>query len=211
MTQNNPTAYSPTEEWLNSISHALGFVAAIIGLVFIVLKADSTLSVTASAIYGGTLILMLLCSTVYHAVTHQKTKGVLKILDHSAIYLLIAGTYTPLLLVSIGGLLGTISMVVIWLLAIGGVVFKIVAGQRFPIVSVMTYLLMGWIALALIYPLYQALPGGGLWLIVAGGLSFSIGVMFYVAKSKKYTHAIWHMFVLGGCACHYFSIYHFVI
>ncbi len=211
MTQNNPTAYSPTEEWLNSISHGLGFVAAIIGLVFIVLKADNTLSVTASAIYGGTLILMLLCSTVYHAVTHQKTKGVLKILDHSAIYLLIAGTYTPLLLVSIGGLLGTISMVVIWLLAIGGVVFKIVAGQRFPKVSVMTYLLMGWIALALIYPLYQALPGGGLWLIVAGGLSFSIGVMFYVAKSKKYTHAIWHMFVLGGCACHYFSIYHFVI
>lgn len=211
MTQNNPTAYSPTEEWLNSISHGLGFVAAIIGLVFIVLKADNTLSVTASAIYGGTLILMLLCSTVYHAVTHQKAKGVLKILDHSAIYLLIAGTYTPLLLVSIGGLLGTISMVVIWLLAIGGVVFKIVAGQRFPKVSVMTYLLMGWIALALIYPLYQALPGGGLWLIVAGGLSFSIGVMFYVAKSKKYTHAIWHMFVLGGCACHYFSIYHFVI
>lgn len=211
MTTSTISSYSQSEEWLNSISHGLGFIAAIVGLVFIVLKADTTLSITASAIYGSTLILMLLCSTVYHAVTHQKAKGILKLLDHSAIYLLIAGTYTPLMLVSIGGMLGTVTTIVIWVLALGGVVFKVVAGQRFPKISVMTYLLMGWIAVGLIYPLYKALPGGGLWLIVAGGLSFSIGVLFYVAKSKKYTHAIWHLFVLGGCACHYFSIYYFVL
>lgn len=204
-------AYSAVEEWLNSLSHGLGFVAAIVGLVFMVLRADETVSITASAIYGGTLIFMFLCSTIYHAVTHQKAKGILKIFDHSAIYLLIAGTYTPLTLVAIGGWLGTAMTALIWTLAIAGVTFKLVAGQRFPKVSVMTYLIMGWIALALVYPLYQAIPGAGLWLIVAGGVCFSVGVLFYVAKKVKYTHAIWHVFVIGGCACHYFSIYYYVV
>lgn len=203
--------YSITEEWLNSITHGLGFIAAIIGLIFLVMKADNSLSITASAIYGSTLILMLLSSTVYHAVTHKQAKGILKLADHSAIYLLIAGTYTPLMLVSIGGLLGTVATVCVWVLAAAGVAFKLLAKHRFPKVSVMTYLLMGWIAIGLIYPLYQALPGQGLWLILLGGICFSIGVLFYVAKTKKYTHAIWHLFVLGGCSCHYFSIYYFVL
>ena len=135
----------------------------------------------------------------------------LKLFDHSAIYLLIAGTYTPLLLVAVGGWLGITMTAVVWLLALGGVVFKLIAQHRFPRISVATYLLLGWIALGLIYPLYVALPGAGLWLIVAGGLCFSIGVFFYVAKKVKYTHAIWHLFVLGGCSCHYFSIYYYVV
>ena len=165
-------AYSVMEEWMNSISHGLGFVAAIVGLVFMLLRAESSVSITASAIYGGTLIFMFLASTIYHAVTHQQTKGVLKLFDHSAIYLLIAGTYTPLTLVAIGGTLGIAATAGIWALALAGVAFKLIAKHRFPKVSVMTYLVMGWIALALIYPLYQALPGSGLWLIVAGvGLS----------------------------------------
>ena len=154
---------------------------------------------------------MFLSSTLYHATSHHRAKGWLKLFDHSAIYLLIAGTYTPLLLVSIGGVLGITMTAIIWSLAIGGVAFKLVAQHRFPKVSVMTYLLMGWIALGLIYPLYVALPGAGLWLLVAGGLCFSVGVCFYVAKKVKYTHAIWHMFVIGGCSCHYFSIYYFVV
>ena len=204
-------AYSVMEEWMNSISHGLGFVAAIVGLVFMLLRAESSVSITASAIYGGTLIFMFLASTIYHAVTHQQTKGVLKLFDHSAIYLLIAGTYTPLTLVAIGGTIGIAATAGIWVLALAGVAFKLIAKHRFPKVSVMTYLVMGWIALALIYPLYQALPGSGLWLIVAGGLCFSVGVLFYIAKSKKFTHAIWHLFVIGGCSCHYFSIYYYVV
>jgi hemolysin III len=204
-------AYSVIEEWLNSISHGIGFVAAIVGLVFMLYRADNTLALTTAAIYGSTLILMFLSSTLYHAITHQKAKGWLKLFDHSAIYLLIAGTYTPLLLVSIGGVLGITMTAVIWCLALGGVTFKLVAQHRFPKVSVMTYLLMGWIALGLIYPLYMALPGAGLWLLVAGGICFSVGVCFYVAKKVKYTHAIWHLFVIGGCSCHYFSIYYFVV
>ncbi|MEW9799079.1 PAQR family membrane homeostasis protein TrhA [Alteromonas sp. CYL-A6] len=204
-------AYSVLEEWMNSITHGLGFIAAVVGLVFMLFRADDPLTITAAAIYGSTLILMFLSSTLYHAIAHDKAKGILKLFDHSAIYLLIAGTYTPLLLVSIGGWLGITMTAVIWSLAVGGVAFKLIAQHRFPKISVMTYLLMGWIALGLIYPLYLALPGAGLWLLVGGGLCFSIGVLFYVAKRVKYTHAIWHLFVLGGCSCHYFSIYFFVV
>jgi hemolysin III len=204
-------AYSVIEEWLNSISHGVGLVAAIVGLVFLLIRAEGTLALVTVAIYGTSLILMFLSSTLYHATSHHKAKEWLKLFDHSAIYLLIAGTYTPLLLVSIGGALGMIMTGVIWSLAFSGVAFKLVAQHRFPKVSVMTYLLMGWIAIGLIYPLYMALPGAGLWLLVAGGLCFSIGVCFYVAKKVKYTHAIWHVFVIGGCGCHYFSIYYFVV
>ncbi|MCP4866946.1 MAG: hemolysin III family protein [Alteromonas sp.] len=211
MTSLPKRAYSVAEEWLNSISHGLACVAAIVGLVFMLLRAENSVSVTASAVYGGTLIFMFLSSTIYHAVTHQKAKGLLKLFDHSAIYLLIAGTYTPLTLVAIGGQLGVIATAFIWVLAIAGVAFKMIARHRFPKVSVVTYLIMGWIVVGLIYPLYQAMPGSGLWLIVAGGLCFSVGVLFYVAKSKKYTHAIWHLFVIGGCSCHYFSIYYYVV
>lgn len=203
--------YSVLEEWLNSISHGMGFVAAIIGLVFMLLRAESTTSVTASAIYGATLIIMFLSSTVYHAVTQSNAKGVLKLFDHSAIYLLIAGTYTPLTLVAIGGTIGVGSTVFIWLLAVAGVTFKLLAKHRFPKISVITYLVMGWIAIALIYQLYQAVPANGLWLLAAGGLLFSVGVLFYISKSKQYTHAIWHLFVLAGCSCHYFSIYYYVV
>ncbi|WP_218310263.1 PAQR family membrane homeostasis protein TrhA [Alteromonas antoniana] len=211
MTNMPKRAYSVIEEWLNSVSHGLGFIAAIVGLVFLLFRAEHPLAVTAAAVYGSTLILMFLSSTLYHAISHHKTKGLLKLFDHSAIYLLIAGTYTPLLLVAIGGWLGITMTAVIWTLAIGGVAFKLIAQHRFPKVSVMTYLLMGWIALGLIYPLYVSLPGAGLWLLVAGGICFSLGVFFYVAKKVKYTHAIWHLFVLGGCICHYFSIYYYVV
>ncbi|RDV28172.1 hemolysin III family protein [Alteromonas aestuariivivens] len=204
-------AYSGTEECLNSVTHGLGCIAAIAGLVFMLLRAEDVLAITAAAVYGSTLILMFLSSTLYHAIHHNRAKGVLKLFDHSAIYLLIAGTYTPLLLVSIGGWLGITMTAVIWALALGGVIFKLVARHEFPKVSVATYLLMGWIALGLIYPLYLALPGTGLWLIVAGGVCFSIGVFFYVSKKVKYTHAIWHLFVIGGCCCHYFSIYYYVV
>ncbi len=204
-------AYSIIEEWLNSVSHGVGLVAAIVGLIFLLNRADDTLSLVTVSIYGSTLILMFLSSTLYHAISHHKAKEWLKLFDHSAIYLLIAGTYTPLLLVSIGGILGIVMTTLIWALAFAGVAFKLVAQHRFPKVSVMTYLLMGWIAIGLIYPLYVALPGAGLWLLVAGGLCFSVGVCFYVAKKVKYTHAIWHVFVIGGCGCHYFSIYYFVV
>jgi hemolysin III len=212
MTIHRPsTAYSNTEEWLNSISHGLGLIVATIGLILMLLKAETPLSIAASSIYGATLILMFLSSTIYHGVTNPKAKSMLKLFDHSAIYLLIAGTYTPLTLVAIGGTLGVSVTILVWLLALAGVAFKLLAKHRFPKISVMTYLIMGWIAVALIYPLYNAIAPAGLWLIVAGGITYSIGVLFYVAKNTPFTHAIWHLFVIGGCCCHYFSIYYYVL
>ena len=205
------TGYSPLEEWLNSITHGIGFVLAVVGLVFLLIDAETSLAITVSAVYGSSLSLLFLASTLYHSVTHSQAKQWFKLFDHSAIYLLIAGTYTPFMLVSLGGWLGGIASVVIWLIAVTGVVFKCFVRHRYPKLSVITYLIMGWLAVLLAYPLYQALPGGGMWLLVAGGVCFSVGVLFYVAKKIKYTHAVWHLFVLAGCACHYFSIYHFVI
>lgn len=189
----------------------MGFALAIVGLIFLVLRADGTTAVTSVSIYGGTLILMFLASTIYHAITHPKSKRILKIVDHSAIYLLIAGTYTPYLLISLEGILSITSIILIWVLAIVGVGFKLFAGQRFPKLSLATYLSMGWLAVLLGYPLYLAVPAGGLWLLVAGGVLFSLGVMFYVKKHKQYSHAIWHMFVVAGCICHFYSVYIYVI
>lgn len=205
------TTYSSSEEFFNVLTHAIGFALAIVGLIYLIDRADGALAVTSVSIYGGTLILMFLASTVYHAISHPKSKQWLKTLDHVAIYLLIAGTYTPFLLITLDGNTSTASIIAIWTLAAFGVCFKLLAGHRFPKLSVGTYLAMGWFVIALIYPLYMALPGGGLWLLFAGGLFFSIGVIFYVAKHKKYTHAIWHLFVLGGCICHFYSVYFYVV
>ena len=206
-----PHVYSAREEFLNALSHGLGLGIAILGLVLIILKAEGALEVTSVSIYGGTLVLMFFSSTLYHAISHEKIKAALKLLDHSAIYLLIAGTYTPLLLVSLEGTVSLLSMIFIWTLAVTGVGFKLITKSRFPKVGVATYLAMGWFAVALVYPLIQAVPNPGLWLLLAGGLCFSIGVIFYVAKHKNYTHAIWHLFVIGGCSCHFMTVYHYVI
>ena len=203
--------YSISEEIWNVATHATGFVLAIVGLVFLVLEAEGTTAVTSVSIYGGTLIFMFLASTIYHAITHPESKQLLKILDHSAIYLLIAGTYTPFLLISLDGIISLASIISIWTMAIIGVGFKLFAGNRFPKLSLGTYLSMGWFVVLIGYPMYLAVPSGGLWLLLAGGMLFSVGVTFYVAKHKKYTHAIWHLFVMGGCICHFYSVYLYVV
>lgn len=204
-------SYSKNEECLNSISHGLGFVLSVVGLILLIARSEGALSLTATTIYGSTLILMFLSSTVYHSVDNAELKSLFKLLDHSAIYLLIAGTYTPFLLVSLDGWLSWSMTTVIWSIAAIGVFFKVFARHRFPKLSVITYLAMGWFAVLLIHPLYQAVPGTGMLLLLAGGLCFSAGVLFYMAKNTPYTHAIWHVFVMAGCICHFFSIYNFVI
>jgi hemolysin III len=203
--------YSAPEERLNCISHGLGFLLAITGLVYLIADSNSTMAITVSAIYGSSLILMFLSSTIYHGVSSPVLKFRFKIIDHSAIYLLIAGTYTPFLLLGLDSRLGIVATVVIWSIGLFGIAFKIIAQGAFPKISVATYLVMGWLALVLIYPLYQSLAEGAFWLLLAGGLCFSVGVFFYVAKKVKYTHAIWHLFVVAGCTCHYFSIYNYLL
>ncbi|WP_444994021.1 PAQR family membrane homeostasis protein TrhA [Aliikangiella sp. IMCC44359] len=205
------SGYSLSEEILNVITHALGLAIAVVGLVHLIIRANNPLEIASVSIYGGTLVLMFFASTIYHAIQHEKSKKRLKLLDHAAIYLLIAGTYTPFLLISLSGTLSTVSIIFIWLLAFAGVGFKLFSANRFPRISMSTYLIMGWLIVALIYPLYQVLPVGGLWLLFAGGAFFSIGTLFYNAKHKAYTHAIWHLFVIGGCSCHFFSVYLYVV
>jgi len=208
---NLQTTYSPLEERLNAISHGVGGIAAAIGLIFLLIKVDGIYGQFACLVFGLSMILMFLSSTLYHCAKSPNVKAVLKVIDHSAIYLLIAGTYTPFMVLAIGGWVGLTGMIVVWSIALIGIFFKIFANKRFPKLSVITYLLMGWIAILFIYPLFNALTTQGLWLLVAGGLCYTVGVLFYVAKKVQFTHAIWHVFVVAGCVCHFLSIYYHVI
>ena len=200
-------SYSKLEEILNSGSHGLGFVLAVVGIVALLLRSDSSLQVTSSIVYGTSLALMFLSSSIYHAVHKPELKAILRKIDHTAIYLLIAGTYTPILLFSVGGKTGIISLFLIWATGIGGIIFKLLIGHKYPKIAVSTYAAMGWFALLLIYPIYQALSAAGFALLVIGGLCYSAGIPFYMLKSRHYSHALWHVCVFAGAACHFFVIY----
>jgi hemolysin III len=209
-----PATYSVKEELANTLTHALGMVLSIVGLVLLLSKASAhnadTLTITSMSIYGGSMIVLFLASTLYHAIPYQKAKRALKTFDHCAIYLLIAGSYTPFLLVSLRTPLAISLMVVIWSIALFGIIMKMAFVYRFKRLSLATYLIMGWLSLIVIYQLAMNLSIGGLTLLAAGGVIYSLGVIFYVAKRIPYNHAIWHGFVLAGCACHFFAIYLYV-
>ena len=206
--------YSLAEEIANSISHGIGFIFGIVGLVLMLNQAIETqagiTAITSYSLYGGSMILLFLASTLYHAIPHPGAKIWLQKLDHCAIYILIAGTYTPFLLVGLKSPLAHGLMVVIWSLALVGVLFKLAFVNRFEALSVITYLLMGWLSLVVIYQLAMKLSPGGIWLLAAGGIIYSVGVIFYVSKRIPYNHAIWHGFVLGGSVCHFLAIYFYV-
>ena len=206
--------YSLAEEVVNSISHGIGCLLGIIGLVLLLSQASDAgagmLAIISYSLYGGSIILLFLASTLYHAIPHPRAKHWLKKIDHAAIYLLIAGTYTPFLLVGLKSPLAHGLMVVIWSLALAGVVFKLAFAHRFAALSLVTYLLMGWLSLVVLYQMVLRLPAGSVWLLAAGGMVYSLGVIFYVAKRVPYNHAIWHGFVLGGSLCHFFAIYLYV-
>ncbi|MEQ4529816.1 MAG: hemolysin III family protein, partial [Mixta sp.] len=163
------------------------------------------------SLYGGSIILLFLASTLYHAIPYPRAKFWLKKLDHCAIYLLIAGTYTPFLLVGLNSPLAHGLMIVIWSLALAGIIFKLLFIHRFKALSLVTYLLMGWLSVIVIYELAMKLAPGGVWLLAAGGIIYTLGVIFYVAKRIPYNHAIWHGFVLGGSICHFLAIYLYVL
>ncbi len=206
------TGYSPREEWVNRLSHGLGLLLGGLGLVLLLHKGwDQGPRVLLSyGVYGASLVLLYLASTLYHSVSSVAARRWSKLFDHCAIYLLIAGTYTPFLLVALDTPLAQGLMVVIWGLALAGVVFKLIFINRFKNVSLFTYLMLGWLSLVVIYQLYLHLDGTGLLLLGLGGLIYSLGVIFYVAKRIPYNHAIWHLFVLGGSLCHFMAIYGYI-
>lgn len=206
--------YSQREELANTITHGIGMIFGIVGLILLLIKAldqqADTLTLASMAVYGASIIVLFLASTLYHAIPHPNAKRWLKTFDHCAIYLLIAGSYTPFLLVSLRTPLAFGLMIVIWTIALLGIIMKVAFVYRFKKLSLMTYLVMGWLSLIVIYQLAINLDIGGLTLLAAGGIVYSLGVIFYVAKRIPFNHAIWHGFVLAGCVCHFFAIYYFV-
>ncbi len=206
--------YSLGEEIAHAITHGLGAVASIAGLAVLVgfsMLYGDRWHVISCSIFGATLIFLYLASALYHSITHVRAKEILQVIDHSAIYLLIAGTYTPFLLVTFRESFGIPMLIAIWALALTGVGFKLFFTGRFEKTSTAIYLGMGWIVLLIIRPFIEMVPSGGLWLMVLGGLAYSGGVVFFVWERLPYNHAIWHGFVLAGSVLHYFAILFYVI
>ncbi|QSX35255.1 hemolysin III family protein [Shewanella avicenniae] len=203
-------AYTRSEELINSISHGIGILFGLVGLVLMIHKSHmqlSTLQLTGVILYGSSFILLFLCSTLYHGISSPHLKTRLKILDHCAIYLLIAGTYTPLMLISLHDTETEWVLAAIWGLAASGVIFKSFFVHRFKLFSLSLYLLMGWLCVAILPQLIANLSASGFWLLISGGLCYSLGVPFYAIKRIPYNHAIWHLFVLAGAVCHFLCIY----
>jgi channel protein, hemolysin III family len=204
------------EEVANAITHGVGAFLAVaclvLAVVFAAIRKD-VWSVVSVSIYGACMFILYLCSTLYHAVMHPRAKAVLNIFDHAAIYLLIAGSYTPFCLAGIRnyspGWAWSIFGVV-WLIAILGIIFQALFINKYQAFSTGTYLVMGWIVLIAIYPLYKALGGAAVLWIAAGGVAYSLGVIFYAMKNTKYMHAIWHLFVLAGTLIHYGVVLYYI-
>ena len=208
----SPIPRSPTlgEEIANSVSHGLGLLLAIVGLPILIVHAartGNTSAVVGAAIFGSSAIVLYLASTLYHAIPHRRAKAVLQLLDHGAIYLLIAGTYTPITLGVLHGGWGWTLFGLVWGLALLGLVFKALAGTRFHRLSTLLYLAMGWVALIAIRPLWLHMSPAGLIWLLSGGLAYTLGVVFFVLDEKlRYSHFIWHLFVLAGTGCHFFAV-----
>jgi len=211
------SGYCAKEEKANSISHGIGAILSCIALFLLIsqsfsleISQYSAVSLTSYIIYGSSLLILFLASTCYHATTNAKLKPIFKLLDHCAIYLLIAGTYTPLLLITLAGPLGYTLLAIIWSIAIAGIGFKIKFGNQYKKLSLMTYIGMGFISFGIIGKLSQQLPTQAIVLLALGGFIYCVGVIFYVKKHIPYTHAIWHLFVLAAAICHFLMIYWYV-
>lgn len=201
--------YTVGEEIANAITHGVGAllgVAALIILVWYALTAGTVWHLVSGVIYGSSLILLYMASTLYHAITNMRAKRILQLMDHAAIFILIAGTYTPFLLVNLRGPWGWSLFAVIWTIAIAGVFLETMKKKRIKWLSLTLYLGLGWMAVIAVKPMLELVNSTALWLLLAGGLSYTLGVVFYVWKSMRYHHAIWHLFVLGGSVLHFFSV-----
>ena len=201
---------SREEEIANSISHGLGLVAALVATPFLVLQAvrrGDAGFIVGAGIFAATMVLLYLASTLYHALPIGQAKRVFRVIEHAAIFLLIAGTYTPFTLGVLRGAWGWTLLGLVWGLAVAGVALKAFNRMSHPIISTSLYLLMGWLILIAVNPLYARVPAAGLLWLVAGGVAYTAGVAFFAADSRlRYGHFIWHLFVMAGTACHYFAV-----
>jgi hemolysin III len=202
------------EEVANAITHGIGAFLSIVALVILVVSASiygNTWQIVSAAIYGFSMVFLYTMSTLYHSIRGGKFKDILNQFDHSAIFLLIAGTYTPITLVGLQGAWGWSIFGVIWALALAGIVCKVFFMEQTFKFSSFFYLAMGWMFLVAIKPMIDRLPSASLYWLLAGGFFYSVGVVFYLWRNKKFMHSVFHLFVLGGTVCHFFSIYGYII
>jgi hemolysin III len=200
--------YTVREEAANVATHAAGLVASVVGvgvLVYLCVSRGEGLHAASAGLYGATLVALYAASTLYHAFRRPGVKRVLRVLDHCAIYLLIAGTYTPFVLVGLGGRLGWTLFGVVWAMAAAGIAFKVFATGRFAVVSTAAYVAMGWLGVVALGPLIRSLSGAALVWLLAGGIAYTAGTLFY-HRRLPYSHALWHVFVLIGSVCHFVAI-----
>lgn len=205
---------SPIEEIANTVTHGFGLVLSIAGFIVLILLASAAgdfWQMTSSLVYGSSLVVLYAASTFYHGATSPKLKQTLQIVDHCCIYLLIAGSYTPITLIVLRGSFGQSLFAFVWAFAAAGILLKVFFGKRFMIASVFSYLLMGWIGVVFIPPVFAALGLMPIALIVAGGIAYSLGVIFFAWKRFRHHHAIWHLFVLAGSIFHFLAIAIYVI
>jgi len=206
--------YTRQEEIFNSLTHGIGALLAVLGTIIIVKKADNNnvAMIMSVLIYGLTMIGMYSMSTLYHFAKPGKMKNVMQIFDHASIYLLIAGCYTPVTLILLGGTgKALIMFAVVWIAAVAGIILNVVDMKKFKRVGMLLYLIMGWTAIVDIKNIIQLMGNKGATLMIAGGLSYTIGIIFYRMKQTKYMHCIWHLFVLAGSIFHYICILNYVV
>lgn len=209
-----PKYSSEVEEKFNVISHAFGILLSIIALVFLVLKASiqgNVWQIVSFSIYGASLIMLYTASTIFHSSKDEILRNKLNIVDHASIYVLIAGTYTPFVLVTLRGPVGWVVFGVIWGLALTGIILKLFYIDKYSLLSTIMYVLMGWVMIFAIKPITNSLALGGLIWLLAGGIVYTVGAVFFSLKNLKFNHAIFHIFVLLGSFCHFMSIYFFVV
>lgn len=201
---------SPGEEIANSVSHGIALAAALVATPFLIgdaVRRGDPGYIAGASIFAMTMVLLYLASTLYHALPAGKAKRVFRIIEHSAIFLLIAGTYTPFTLGVLRGAWGWTLLALVWAIALIGVALKAFERISHPVISTGLYLFMGWLILIAAYPMYERVPVSGLLWLVAGGLAYTAGVVFFVADTRlRYGHFIWHLFVMAGTACHYFAV-----
>ena len=198
-----------SEEVANSISHGLGLLLALAAVPILVLaatKAGSALSLVGVSVFGGTMVLLYLASTLYHSLIHEEAKQLFRLFDHAAIFLLIAGTYTPFALGVLRGPWGWSLLAVVWALAFIGITLKIRKRTRHSRITIVLYVLMGWLAVVAVKPIVMLIPVPGILLILAGGLAYTGGLAFFAAQRIRYNHFIWHLFVIAGTTCHFFAV-----
>ncbi len=207
--------YSTGEEIANAVTHGVAALMSIAGLAilvgFAVAYSGSPTVITAVSVFGASMIFLYVASTLYHAIPNPKAKQILQRLDHSMIFVLIAGSYTPFCLVTLKGVTGIGLCIAVWSIAIVGIALQGVLIKQSKWLNSLLYLTMGWLVLLVIEPLIESLPNTGLWLLTAGGLSYSLGVIFYVWKTLPYSHAIWHLFVFAGTVLQFLAVLLYVI